>query len=69
MSVDVGQDKALSPMSQPEVIDASTQESKEVQDVKLSPILFLQSIGTSPILVEAKDLIETSPPKTLLINE
>ena len=70
MSVDGGQDKALSPMSQPEVFDASTQESKEVQDVKLSPILFLQSIGTSPILIEAKDIIETasSPPKTLSIN-
>ena len=64
MSVDGGQDKALSPMSQPEVIDASTQESKEVQDVKLSPILFLQSIGTSPILVEAKDIETTSSPPT-----
>ena len=70
MAQELGQDKALSPMSQPEVIDASTQESKEVQDVKLSPILFLQSIGTSPILPESKDIVETgsSPPKTLMIN-
>ena len=67
-------DKAMSPMSQifPESTDVGTQENimKESCDVKLSPILFQQTVATSPIVSDAKVFADaaSSPPKLLLIS-